>query len=151
MPKVVSRSAISTSEDKQALHSTSRLIVHYCLCGEFILVIDKPLNLLPRRPIDGTYIIRNLSPKRSYKLNTQLNPSPILLKRDEGFEKQWRLNCFRCGLRIGYETKFEKDSFTYILPGALTEIQSSLPSDALDLDPAQTLKDQVKLMILGLD
>ncbi|POW22550.1 hypothetical protein PSHT_01257 [Puccinia striiformis] len=36
MPKIVSRSAISTSEDNKALHSTSRLVVNYCLCGEFI-------------------------------------------------------------------------------------------------------------------
>ncbi|KAG0143183.1 hypothetical protein CROQUDRAFT_49203 [Cronartium quercuum f. sp. fusiforme G11] len=152
MPKVVSRSAISTSEDKQALHSTSRLVVNYCLCGEFILVIDKPLSLLPRRPTDGSYVIRNISPKRSYKLNTlYLNKQPVLLRREPyGFEKQWRHLCHRCELVIGYETKAEKGDWTYILPGALTETQSSVPPSALDLNPAVTFSKQVWQSVLDL-
>ncbi|CAH7686864.1 hypothetical protein BY996DRAFT_4578650 [Phakopsora pachyrhizi] len=143
MPKIISRAAISTSEDKQALHSTSRLVVNYCLCGEFILVIDKPLSLLPRRSIDGSYVIRNIQPKRSYKLNTSLSKKPVVLKRSDGYEKQWRHCCHRCRLIIGYETSASKADWTYIFPGALTETQSSVPPSALDLNPAQTLQQQV--------
>lgn len=81
-------------------------------------MIDKPLCLLPRRPTDGAYVIRNQSPKRSYKLNTlYLHQRPILLHRGEtGFEKQWRHLCHRCELVIGYETQAEKGDWTYILP-----------------------------------
>lgn len=143
MPKIVSRSAISTSEDKQALHATSRLVVNYCLCGEFILVIDKPLSLLARRPIDASFVIRNIEPKRSYKLNTELSSRPTLIRRDNGFEKQWRHSCNRCKLAIGYEIASPtRGDWTYILPGALTETQSSVPPSALDLDPAKSLQEQ---------
>ncbi|KAH9464669.1 hypothetical protein MJO28_001629 [Puccinia striiformis f. sp. tritici] len=145
MPKIVSRSAISTSEDKQALHSTSRLVVNYCLCGEFILVIDKPLSLVPRRPIDGSYIIRNKEPKRSYKLNTELTKLPTLIRRENGFEKQYRHTCSRCNLVIGYEISSPtKGDWTYIFPGSLTETQSSVPPSALDLNPVATLKEQIE-------
>ncbi|PLW11915.1 hypothetical protein PCANC_15629 [Puccinia coronata f. sp. avenae] len=165
MPKIVSRSAISTSEDKQALHSTSRLVVNYCLCGEFILVIDKPLSLLPRRPTDASYVIRNTAPsKRSYKLNTDVAPKPILISRALtnnshsnnlhaaantcAFEKQWRHACSRCQLPIGYQTVAppQVPDWTYIFPGSLTETQSSVPPSALDINPVEKLyaKQQIE-------
>ncbi|EFP93780.1 hypothetical protein PGT21_028488 [Puccinia graminis f. sp. tritici] len=145
MPKIVSRSAISTSEDKQALHATSRLVVNYCLCGEFILVIDKPLSLVARRPLDASYVIRNVEPKRSYKLNTELSTRPTLVRRENGFEKQWRHLCSRCKLPIGYEIASPiKGDWTYIFPGSLTETQSSVPPSALDLHPVETLKEQIE-------
>ncbi|KNZ64548.1 uncharacterized protein VP01_1016g4 [Puccinia sorghi] len=123
-----------------------------------VYMIDKPLSLVARRPIDGSYVIGNTSSsqtggggrqKRSYKLNTELDLKPVLLVRHDdipgSFEKQWRHRCARCRLPIGYESRPapNKGDCTYIFPGSLTETQSSVPPSALDLNPVQTLKEQV--------
>ncbi len=88
MPKVVSRAAVSSSDTAgETLSSQAILRSHYCLCGEFILVIDRSLDKLPRRrcvsgsaegiPLaradtqaagwrrtDGAYIVRSKDGKR---------------------------------------------------------------------------------------
>lgn len=44
--------------------------MHYCLCGEFLLVLDSPLSALPRRPADASLVLPNSGPsQRVYKLN----------------------------------------------------------------------------------
>jgi hypothetical protein len=50
MPKVVSRAAISSS-DQAVVTASAQAVLRsfYCLCGEFILVIDRGLDKLPRR------------------------------------------------------------------------------------------------------
>lgn len=71
MPKIVSSSIVSssdhtttTSEDQQrALH------VYYCLCSEFLLVIDADLDHLARRTTDNAIIVSNT--RRTYKLTAE--------------------------------------------------------------------------------
>lgn len=59
MPKVVSRAAISSSDQATATASSQTILrTFYCLCGEFLLVIDRALDQLPRRRTDGAYIVR---------------------------------------------------------------------------------------------
>ncbi|BGP37341.1 hypothetical protein JCM10450v2_001248 [Rhodotorula kratochvilovae] len=131
MPK--GRHAISQSKGDDA--GPDNLVVHYCICGEFVLVVDAPLAALPRRPADGSYALVNSGPsQRVYKLNASeqgrdlVKPEAkkqeegdklvvnafgaagregngVLINRDGGFEFQRRLYCPRCQTQVGYETR----------------------------------------------
>ncbi|GJJ75194.1 hypothetical protein EMPS_07552 [Entomortierella parvispora] len=131
MPKIISNSIVSTSDNRddqqQGLHS------YYCLCSEFILVIDMELGQLPRRETDNAIIISNAT--RMYKLHTNQGEIKIV-KRGDKFEKQYRLSCQRCHLLIAYETTphLKGGPYTYIVQGALNEMQGVPPEDwELDL------------------
>ncbi|CAG8708962.1 9235_t:CDS:2 [Acaulospora morrowiae] len=130
MPKIVSSSIVSSSEQTNA-RPEQHLHVYYCLCSEFILVIDARLDKLPRRTTDRSHIIAN--GKRVYKLNAIESGTPVILKRAEGYEKQYRLHCPRCSLLIAYELteKRKTGPYTYILEGSLTENQGVVPHDAI--------------------
>jgi hypothetical protein len=89
MPKIVSRAAVSSSVDAQpTASSAAALRVYYCLCGEFILVIDKNIAALPRRTTDNAIIIRSQDgdpsdPKAKacvFKLNA-IATEPLLIER----------------------------------------------------------------------
>ncbi|GAA6009936.1 hypothetical protein JCM11491_000873 [Sporobolomyces phaffii] len=150
---------------------TPNLHVHYCICGEFILVVDAPLASLPRRPADNSHALVNEgAAKRTYKLNvSQSNKSlvkpaaaatvttdggvaasgvgaagkegnGVLSLRDGKFEYQRRFYCTRCQLQIGYETvpgEGAKGVATFILPGALTDVQNKVSAEAFG-EPAIT-------------
>ncbi|KAF9181237.1 hypothetical protein BGZ49_004890 [Haplosporangium sp. Z 27] len=127
MPKIISNSIISSSDNReevQGLHS------YYCLCSEFILVIE--LGQLPRRETDNAVIIENAS--RMYKLHAI--PGDVkIVKRSDKFEKQHRLYCPRCSLLIAYETTphLKGGPYTYLVQGALNEIQG-VPHNDWELD-----------------
>ncbi|EDR12915.1 uncharacterized protein LACBIDRAFT_311935 [Laccaria bicolor S238N-H82] len=139
MPKVVSRSAVSSSADAQpTASSATSLRVYYCICGEFILVIDKSLAALPRRKTDEAIIIRcqdsDQGGQRVFKLNA-IASDPILLERANGHEKQYRFQCPRCSLVIGYQSSpppVKSASFLYVVKGALTQMQGQVPPDAFE-------------------
>ncbi|KAH7098258.1 hypothetical protein BKA62DRAFT_744572 [Auriculariales sp. MPI-PUGE-AT-0066] len=131
MPKVVSRSVASTSTDaKPTVSSTTALKVLYCICGEFILVIDKTLALLPRRETDDAIIIRAqdgtsaTQRKAVFKLNVTNEDQAIILDRANG--------------KFGYTNEPSKSApFFYIHRGALTQIQGQVPPDAFDEEEEQ--------------
>ncbi|KAG8942425.1 hypothetical protein FRC03_003223, partial [Tulasnella sp. 419] len=131
-PKIVSRSAVSSSTEAAPTESsTAALKVWYCLCGEFLLVIDKDLTKLPRRKTDGAIIVRSKdSPQGKaalFKLNTT-ETGPVLIKREKGYERQWRHNCTRCSLLIAYQTTphpVKSAPYLYIAWGAMTVMQGN--------------------------
>ncbi|KZS97759.1 hypothetical protein SISNIDRAFT_546815 [Sistotremastrum niveocremeum HHB9708] len=139
MPKVVSRSAISSSTDaKPTASSTAALKVYYCLCGEFILVVDRDLGTLPRRRTDESIILRNEDDgdqkAQIFKVNA-VHSGPTLIERATGLEKLWQFHCPRCNLPIGYQITpppAKSGPFFYLLRGALTQIQGQLPVDAFE-------------------
>ncbi|KAI0324959.1 hypothetical protein GY45DRAFT_1288072 [Cubamyces sp. BRFM 1775] len=139
MPKVISRSAVSSSTDAQPTpSSTAALRVYYCICGEFILVIDKSLSTLPRRPTDGAIVIRCQDTEdakaRIFKLNATPR-DPVLIERQGGHEKQYRFHCPRCALPVAYQSTpppVKSGPFLYVLKGALSQIQGQVPSDAFE-------------------
>ncbi|KAJ6628755.1 hypothetical protein B0H10DRAFT_2160734 [Mycena sp. CBHHK59/15] len=139
MPKVVSRSAVSSSTDaRPTASSVAALRVYYCICGEFILVIDKTIASLPRRQTDGAIIIRaqdsDAGKARVFKLNAVAG-DPVLLERPGGHERQFRFLCPRCTLPIGYQSTpppAKSGPFLYIFTGALTQMQGQVPPDAFD-------------------
>ncbi|KAI0307302.1 hypothetical protein B0F90DRAFT_1687140 [Multifurca ochricompacta] len=140
MPKVVSRSAVSSSADaRPTASSAAALRVYYCICGEFILVIDATLSSLPRRQTDGAIIVRSQvkdsAKARAFKLNA-LPCEPILIERAQGgHERQYRFRCPRCTLPVAYQPNPPPTTagpFLYILKGALTQVQGQLPPEAFD-------------------
>ncbi|KAH6915331.1 hypothetical protein BKA70DRAFT_1258678 [Coprinopsis sp. MPI-PUGE-AT-0042] len=139
MPKVVSRSAVSSSTDAQpTASSATNLRVYYCICGEFILVIEKSLAALPRRKTDNAIIIQaqddELGKAKVFKLNAK-PAEPVILERDGGHERQYRFLCPRCSLPIGYQTSpppVKSAPYLYILAGALSQVQGQVPPDAFD-------------------
>ncbi|KAF8351345.1 hypothetical protein F5887DRAFT_937048 [Amanita rubescens] len=141
MPKVISRSAVSSSTDAQpTASSAAALRVYYCICGEFVLVIDKSLTALPRRKTDNAIVVRaqdtEAAKARVFKLNVTID-DPILLERSGGVEKQYRFLCTRCSLPIGYQSTpapVKSGPFVYILQGALTQMQGQVPPDAFELE-----------------
>ncbi|OCH92908.1 hypothetical protein OBBRIDRAFT_772548 [Obba rivulosa] len=142
MPKVVSRSAVSSSTDAQpTASSTAALRVYYCICGEFILVIDKSLATLPRRKTDGAVVIRSQDSEkgkaRIFKLNANAK-DPILVEREGGHERQFRFHCPRCSLPVAYQSTpppVKSGSFVYIFKGALSQAQGQVPPDAFEDEP----------------
>lgn len=141
------------------------------------LVVDKPLRLLPRRRSDASYILRNLpspssaSSKRSYKLNSRLDKSAVLVRKKEGYEKRIRQRCPRCEVQVGYEAGVgagQQGACTYILhvrwlvsirldgrvlthkglQGALTEKQASAPDGALDDDPVASVEVRLRIFLV---
>ncbi|KAG8711159.1 hypothetical protein FRC09_020747 [Ceratobasidium sp. 395] len=123
MPKIVSRSAISSSID------------------------DKSLSLLTRRKTDGAIIVRSqdapTAKARVFKLNVNIASQPVMLERktENGFahERQYRFNCTRCDLMIGYQSTpapLKSGPFVYILWGAVSQIQGQCPTEAFEGEEA---------------
>ncbi|CAO1619846.1 unnamed protein product [Sympodiomycopsis kandeliae] len=139
MPKVISRSTISTSNDSSST-PTQTLRVYYCVCGDFALVCDRSLEDLPIRPIDGSYVLRNIDgtgtnkKKRTYKITAKQGKSILFKREDMSMEKQYHFHCSRCDLPIGYEVTpppLKSGPFTFLFPGALTETQGQAPANVL--------------------
>jgi hypothetical protein len=79
MPKIVSSSIVSSSDHAlQSDEQNNTLHVYYCLCSEFILVIDADLQRLPTRRTDNATIVSNK--RRTYKLTAEAE-DVVLLKR----------------------------------------------------------------------
>ncbi|CCA71221.1 hypothetical protein PIIN_05158 [Serendipita indica DSM 11827] len=139
MPKVISRSTISSSAEASATTSaTAALRTYYCLCGEFILVIDKTLSNLPRRTTDNAIILRSKDTDSAkacvFKLNAK-EVGAVLVERPNGLERQFRYNCPRCNLLVAYQNErppTRNAPFVYIVSGALSLIQGQVPDDAFD-------------------
>ncbi|KAK7470508.1 hypothetical protein VKT23_001934 [Stygiomarasmius scandens] len=137
MPKIVSKSVVSTDAQPTA-SSAAALVVYYCICGEFILVLDSNLSALPRRRTDRAFILRcqdsDSAKARVFKLNA-VEGDPVLIEREGGHERQYRFLCPRCTLPIGYQSTpppAKSGPFLYIFTGALTQMQGQVPQGAFD-------------------
>jgi len=131
MPKVVSRSAASTSNARTGSDGRP-LRVYYCLCGEFILVSDKRLVGFPQRKTDDAYVMRSKGPGAPiFKFNVN-EGGRLFVKRLNGLELQYRFVCPRCELLVAYQTQsapLGQADYVYCVYGALSELQGR-PGDA---------------------
>ncbi|KAM0792697.1 hypothetical protein ACM66B_002477 [Microbotryomycetes sp. NB124-2] len=150
-PKVHSRAVVSGSKDEV---EQDNLTVYYCLCGEFLMVSQTVIEALPRRPADGSHVLRNTGDNKNvYKLNAvqQAPTAPVpaandqhdsrtkdvpgvLIRRGTELEYQRPLCCPRCLLQVAYETKHgenQKGDATFLLPGSMTAVQGAVPHEAL--------------------
>lgn len=114
---------------------------YHCLCSNLVLATAHTLQSLPRRsePVqDGALIlppstsISTSSDLEAEDVLSQSNTSvlmnihpdrrPIVVQREDGFEKRILLRCGRCKLVVGYVLNaVDASSVTYILPGGLVE------------------------------
>ncbi|KAI9004697.1 hypothetical protein BC832DRAFT_57960 [Gaertneriomyces semiglobifer] len=146
MPKIISHSTISTSERSDYTSTNTRknsnpdqveetFHVYYCSgCGEYVLITDKKIKVLPKRRTDGAAI---LSADRTYKTNLKDGPN-IIIKRPNGYEPHQTLSCPRCSLPIAYTcsplpnpqapTTSSEKPIVYIVDNAVTggEAQDSV-------------------------
>ncbi|CAD6579375.1 MAG: hypothetical protein CYPHOPRED_000870 [Cyphobasidiales sp. Tagirdzhanova-0007] len=126
------------------------LPTYYCLCGEYILVGNVELSQLARRPIDKSFVLRNYAsdlhgPKHVYKINANSDKDAVYIHRQtvngqNAFEKAWRRRCPRCELIVAYEMTDPRDkkmgAYTFVLAGALSEEQTSVPPGAFNDEPS---------------
>ena len=116
---------------------------YHCLCSTLILTTTHDLQTLPRRqkPVQDAALI--LTPSvditRSEAIETEIahgttsvllnvtpERRPVIIRREDGFEKRTLLRCTRCQLVVGYcldEAHWENDEApsrpVYLLPGGL--------------------------------
>jgi len=139
MPKVYSKSTIAAPNNSLSNTSTSRpLRVFYCLCGEFILVCENSLKLMAQRHTDNAYAIRckdSAAGRASmFKLNAS-SAGQVFIHREAGLELQHRFKCPRCELPVAYQTTpppAGSGEFLYIVYGALSEHQGTVPPEAFE-------------------
>jgi len=122
---------------------TSQIQTYHCLCTTLILTTTHDLQSLPRRaePIQDSATIlpppinisrtdevfaEGIEPADSGFLNVSADRKPIVIRREDGFEKRTLLRCGRCKLPIGYQLdamhskEHEANSRpVYLLPGGL--------------------------------
>ncbi|WFD32383.1 hypothetical protein MSPP1_003428 [Malassezia sp. CBS 17886] len=132
------------------------LLLYYCLCGEFVLVCDKPLETLPERPVDRARVLRCFDSVEDahgvrrtadiYKISATQGKGLMLELPDGGLERQYDFRCTRCGLPLGYEHTppplKSGGKFTFLLPGALTRKQGAPHPDALLGEPLDAHRPQ---------
>ena len=116
MPK---RSTHTYESEKDGI-SGSDLTVYYCMaCGESNLIVGPGvvLTALPKRKTDGAHVLEKGS--TVFKLKTVAFETK-LLRREKGYERQFRFSCWNCKVPIGYTCEEGDDAkLSYILPDAL--------------------------------
>ncbi|WVQ75077.1 hypothetical protein IAR50_004686 [Cryptococcus sp. DSM 104548] len=144
MPKIVSRATVSSSEQATATASSKAVLrSYYCLCGDFVLVLQGKLDRLPRRRTDGAYIIRakagedpSKQPARKFKLNAQPGQKCLIKRRETSdLELRQPLCCSRCKTPVAYQSlpsAVGEAPFLYVIKGAVTELQGRVPADAFE-------------------
>lgn len=109
---------------------------YHCLCTELVLASTVSLASLHKRARDGAFICPLTSHSgivdgsATLTESSLVEPEPILLKLEDGFEKRYLVKCSRCGLMLGYHldtSQFDatkssmgvRGDVLYILPGGL--------------------------------
>jgi len=123
--------SVVSSRSDPPIHVRLIYQVYYCVCGEYLLILDRRIEICPKRKTDGAHILVNAD--RRYKVSC-VGPKTKLIRRKDGYEKQYRYSCPRCLLPFLYETDSEKrrsGAFSYILHGSLRDDRGRDP-DELD-------------------
>lgn len=120
---------------------------YHCHCTQLVLVSPTPLSDLKQRAapgLDKAYILPLPSDPDvvdSMLLTTTL-AKPIIVKREDGFEKRWQQKCARCQLTFAYNlgaSQFDaaasgvdrRTDVLYILPGALKSTEDLETADSI--------------------
>ncbi|TXT14161.1 uncharacterized protein COLE_00354 [Cutaneotrichosporon oleaginosum] len=126
--------------------SRAALRSYYCLCGDFVLVLQGKLDRLPQRKTDGAYIIRTKPSPTAAARKFKLAAVPLerfLLERAGGTEVRQDFGCARCRTPVAYQTTpppAGSAPFLYVLKGAVTETQGQIPPDAFEGERVPTSK-----------
>lgn len=116
MPK---RATHTFESEKDGVQS-DQLNVCFCLCcGESVCILGPKLTLasLPTRRTDGAHVL--VRSETTFKLKTKPGKK-VIIKRKAGYEPQWRLACWNCGVPVAYVcVEGENPELTYILKDSL--------------------------------
>jgi len=127
--------------DSESLPSNSPFGTYHCLCSNVVIATVHRLESLPQRaePVqDGALILPasttisasgdidkvavSTQSTTSALLNVLPDRRPIIVQREDGFEKRILLRCGRCNLVLGYAIdELHASSPIYLLPGGLIE------------------------------
>ena len=115
---------------------------YHCICTNLVLAYPTKLSKLSRRAgdaLDRAYIVpvssdddhELLDPSTGNLLGLDADSKPVMIRREDGFEKRYPLRCTRCQLTVGYhldsaqipdqvQSRFGPwTSTAYLLPGGL--------------------------------
>lgn len=112
---------------------------YHCVCTTLILSVVEDLDSLPTRndTADGALILPlpSIPESANHYQNSALHnivtdAKPIIIRREDGFERRILLKCYRCDSIIGYRlddahfhSPIEAESIIYILPGGLVDTE----------------------------
>lgn len=112
---------------------------YHCICSTLILTTNHKLENLARRQdtvLDRARILpfegEDGGAQQSTLHNMTVDAKPIIIRRDDGFEKRLLYKCDRCKLTIGYkldnssseEGANSTTDVLYILPGSLMDTET---------------------------
>jgi len=96
----------------------TQLLVYYCLyCGETAVILDSALESLPKRKTDASAVLE--TKEHMFKMMLDKGEQK-LIKRKNGYERQFRLNCKKCELPIAYQSVKDKPEHIFMLDGSLS-------------------------------
>ncbi|KAJ3321454.1 UPF0428 protein CXorf56 [Boothiomyces sp. JEL0866] len=97
----------------EILELDDKLLYHCTLCGDFVYLTNKYLEEQPLRPIDNAIVVD----EEIVDIKSTTSPGNVVyIKRKNGYEKQQREVCCRCGGVIAYH---QGGKYLYILEGAV--------------------------------
>merc|ERR1712216_878180 len=102
-----------------------KLFTCYCsICGELCVTCDGDVNTMPKRSTDSAIALDEAMYFHKKYANFG---EKILLRRQNGVEKQYRFYCKQCRQPLGYRPSKanEVSKYTYFYNDSLVEDQSS--------------------------
>jgi hypothetical protein len=132
------------------MDSSTPVNTYHCICSTLLLSTTHDIQHLPRRissnstGLDAALILPLPSSPPTSELQQESytillsharDPTPVIIRREDGFEKRYLLRCQRCKVIYGYEIARDKSMVAenvggytcpilYLLPGALVETQA---------------------------
>lgn len=111
----------------ESSQSAMSVNTYYCICATFILATTYKLEALPKRasPVQDQSTILPLVTESATPASSLHNViedrKPIVIRREDGFEKRDLLRCSRCHLPVAYKLKDSRADLdvVYILPDGL--------------------------------
>lgn len=152
---------------------------YHCICTNLLFAGTKPLDDLPRRSgeLDKAYILSLPSAARtadeleppetddvlnrntathgqSYArlVSTNVDRKPLIIRRDDGFEKRYLQRCGRCRVVVGYQldwAQYPEIEGIAAATGLREDVVYLLPGGMLSTEEMVTGKDMSKSISLG--
>lgn len=121
---------------------TSAFHTYHCICHTLVLAAHDALESLPTRASskDGARIVTPAS--QAQIVHTIEDVKPVIIRREDGFEKRTLVRCERCRLVLAYKLDpdhFEENSkdagvgTLYVLPGALVDTAGMMADKTPDV------------------
>lgn len=117
------------TEPRTTLAGMATPQAYHCLCTTLVLATNYDLESLPLRAepaLDRAKILL-VDAEHAILHNIDEDRKPVMIRRQDGFEKRALLRCKRCSLVVGYkldEAQFDgegtkAEQLVYLLPGSL--------------------------------